>query len=365
MSTRTYLYGLDLLRVVASVLVLFTHIANWFSTRQREWWLAGWVHRDVVTPLHLNDNLSFAGVSLFLLISGLVVTHVADRERPRQFLRRRLARVLPLLFVASVIAWLLVNHAGYRPESGQSSLDLLDLLAGMTLAGFFTTPEVVFLGIAWTLLTQIVFYGYVAATMPLLRRHAWAPSALAAALCCVLLSLATGVGTVAAHRIGMIAAFFPVLCLGQLLSLVHARKVRPGAGVVLGAVHVLLFVWADRLGEYMLGGTAYPRTLLIMLALVALVMTVHGRLSRSRVVRTWSRRTYAIYLLHPLCLYPVLDRLAPVIGADVALLVALGLLAAVVEPAHRLVELPVNNWFRSREGVRSISFPRRRTRLRR
>lgn len=355
---RDYLHGLDLLRIVSSALVVYTHIANWFTTRQREWWLADHVDDAIVAPLHLNPNLSFAGVSMFLLISGIVVTHVADRETSGQFLRRRLVRIVPLLLLASVAAWLLVNLADYHPESGQSRLDFLDLLSGMTLAGFFTTPEVVFLGVTWTLLTQIAFYGYVAATIPLLRHRPWLPPVLAATLCCVALSLATGVGSVAAHRIGMVAAFIPVLCIGQVMSLVHHRKLGAGVGAGIAAAHFLVFVWADRLGEYMLSGTAFPRTLLIAAGIVGLMMVIRGRISTARLVKVWSARTYAIYLLHPLCLYPVLDRLTPVIGPDIALLIALVVLTVVTEVTHRGFEMPVNHWFRTMDRKLPISSPR-------
>jgi peptidoglycan/LPS O-acetylase OafA/YrhL len=356
-SSREYLHGLDLLRAVASSLVVYTHLANWFATRRRSWWFSEWLHDGIVAPLHLNPNLSFAGVSLFLLISGVVVTHVAARETPGPFLRRRLVRIVPLLLLASVLAWLLVNVAGYRPESGQHSLDLGDLLTGMTLAGFFTTPEIILLGIAWTLLVQIVFYGYVAATMPLLRRRAWLAPALAAVLVCTALSLVTGSGSVAGHRIGMIAAFLPVLCIGQLISLARTGALRPVVAAMLGCVHFLLFVWADRLGEYMLSGNAFGRTLLLSTGVLLLTIGIRGRVSTSGPVRGWSARTYAIYLVHPLCLYPVLDRLAPVIGSGPALLVALVLLTIVTELAHRWFEMPVNRWFRRWERTRRISCP--------
>jgi exopolysaccharide production protein ExoZ len=346
---RPYLHGLDLLRVVASVLVVYTHVSNWFSTRGHESWLMGFLNGSVVEPFQLNPGMSFAGVSIFLLVSGIVVTYVGERETSRQFLRRRLARILPLLAVVTIVAWVLINLGLYLSETRQESLDLLDLLKGITLAGFFTTPEVVLLGVAWTLVNQIFFYAYASVTLPLLRRRAWVPSALAAALVCVGLSLTAGVQDVGVHRLGMVAAYFPVMCIGHVVSLVTTRKISALTGTALGAVHFLLFVWADKLGGYLDTGTAHPRTLLLTVGLVVLCMHIGGRVSRAPVVKNWSSRTYAIYLLHPLCIYPIMDWLVPYLGTAASLLIALALLAVTTELCHRYVEMPANRWFRNRE----------------
>lgn len=344
-----YLHGLDLLRVLASVLVVYTHVAGWFSTRGHEWWASAWVDTDVINPLHLNPNLSFVGVCTFLVVSGLVVTHVADRETSPQFLRRRLVRIFPMLLLVSLAAWIMINIGVYTSESKQSSMDVLDLLSGSTLFGFFTTPELIIIGPAWTLLVQVFFYAFVAATIPLLRRHAWLPPALAAVLVIVVLGLTSTGEDVATRRFGIIAAYFPVLIIGMLISLVRAGKVPKAAGIGIGAVHFLLFVWADRIGRHFHTGTEHPRTLALVVCVVILAMAAGDRVSRAKLTRSWSARTYAIYLLHPLCLYPMLDGLSEDLGRDVALLLALVLLAVVTELTHRFFEAPVNRWVRARE----------------
>ncbi|WP_286899803.1 acyltransferase [Thermocrispum sp.] len=348
-GTRARYYGLDLLRVLASLLVVYTHIAGWYSTRGHEWWASAWVDQDVIAPLHLNPNLSFLGVATFLVVSGLVVTHVADRETAPQFLRRRLVRIFPLLLVVSLAGWILINIGVYRSESKQTSMDVLDLLTGSTMVGFFTTPEVIIIGPAWTLLVQVFFYAYVAITIPLLRRHAWIPPALAAALVIIVLGLTSNGADIATRRFGIIAAYFPVLIIGMLISLVRAGKVPMSAGVSIGAVHFLLFVWADRIGGHFHTGTEHPRTLALVFCVVVLAMAASDRVSRAKLTKAWSARTYAIYLLHPLCLYPMLDWLSPELGTDLALVLALLLLAAVTEVAHRFFEAPLNRWVRARE----------------
>jgi exopolysaccharide production protein ExoZ len=348
-----YLHGLDALRVIASVAVVYAHTVHWFLARGREHWLLSWVERDLVAALHLNQKLSFLGVSTFLVVSGVVVTHVADRERPGQFLWRRISRIAPLFFTVSVLAWCMINLGWYASESGQRSMGVLDLLGSFIFWGFFSTPEVILLVVTWTLLIQVVFYAYVAATIPLLRNRPWIPPAAAAALVCLLVSLSTGLAG-PWHRVNVIVAFFPVLCIGQLISLVRTGKVHPVAGTALGVVHFGLFTWAEKIGRSSYWGTSHPRTLALVVLIVLVVMSMNGPISRSEVIRGWSSRTYAIYLVHMLCMYPVLDGLLPVVGADVSLLLALALTALVAEVLHRFVEMPANRWIRGLETRRPV-----------
>jgi peptidoglycan/LPS O-acetylase OafA/YrhL len=344
-----YLHGLDVLRVLAAGAVLYTHVANWFDTRSRMWWLGTRVDGAVIGPLHLNPNLSFVGVATFLVISGLVVTQVAFRETPGQFLRRRLVRILPALWCFTTVSWVLIN-LGWGPAStGQRTVGFLDYLDNLVLADFFKDPQVVQLQVTWTLLIQIVCYGFVAATIPLLRRQPWIPPALAATAVSVTLAAVSGTSSVALHRVGIIAAFLPALCIGQLISMVRSGRLHPAAGFALATVHFALFVRADHLGVgYMHTGTSYPRTLALVVLGVLLVMDARGPLATSPVVRAAAKRTYALYLVHETCVYPLLDRLAPRIGPTAALAVVILLVAVAVEALHRLVEMPVQNWLRDR-----------------
>ncbi|MEU7480174.1 acyltransferase [Lentzea sp. NPDC042327] len=354
-----YMHGLDLLRVIASTVGVYVHTANWFAVNQREFSFSDFVRTVLADPLQLNPHLSFTDVTIFMVISGMVVTHVADRERPGQFLLRRFGRIIPLLVVVLVISAVLINLGVFRAETKQTSLSFLDVLTGVTLAGFFTTPTVILVGVTWTLLLQITFYSYVAATMPLLRRRPWLPPAAAAALICLTLSLASGPQSDAVHRIGVIACFITLIFIGQLITLVRSGKVHVGTGLAIGTVHFGLFVWADKLGGYAYSGGGMVRTAFLCILLVLVMMYVGGPVTKSAFVKAWSARTYAIYLIHPVCIYPTLAALAPQIGNVPALLVALLLTAAVTEVLHRYVEMAVHRRIRRWEKKRSTSAPAR------
>lgn len=350
-----YLHGLDLLRVVASCAVVLTHLVAWFTLNDREFWLATAVERGVVEPLHLNPRLSFLGVALFLVVSGVVVTHVANRERPLQFLRRRVVRLIPLLWVVSIIVWVLIN-LGFRVSSArESNLDLGDLLSGMFLVNFLQTPQVALVAVTWTLQVQVVFYCYVALTIPVLRKRAWIPPLAAAPLCFTVLLITGHFPTVLAHEIGQFASYLPVLVLGQLISLVHSGKVHPVAGTAIGAVHFTLFVWVDKVGGHTGQGDSVPRTLLFAVLLTVLLVAASGPVSRSGFIRGWSKRTYAIYLIHLSAMYPLYDTLMP--HLDATLVAVLGLVTTVLaaEALHRWIEMPADRAIRRWDRRRSVT----------
>ncbi|WP_306744182.1 acyltransferase family protein [Saccharothrix yanglingensis] len=346
-AARTgYLHGLDLLRVIASCAVVLTHLVGYFTLIRQDFWLSTWLEQGVVEPFHLNPRLSFFGVALFLVVSGVVVTHVANRERPLQFLRRRVVRLVPLLWVVAVLVWVLVNLGLRVSAADEGDLGFGNLLGAMFLTNRFQTPQVVMVGVTWTLQVQVAFYCYVALTIPVLRKRAWIPPLVAAPVCFVVLLLTHGADTSAGEEIGRFGAYLPAMCLGQLISLVHSGRVDALAGTAIGAVHFLLFCWTDMLGWYAWQGDSAPRTLLFAVLLTVVLVSARGPVSRSAFIRGWSKRTYAIYLIHLSAMYPLYDALMP--HLDDTLVVALGLAftALSAEVLHRVVEMPADRAIR-------------------
>ncbi|MFD4672868.1 acyltransferase family protein [Lentzea sp. NPDC058450] len=338
-----YMHGLDLLRILASVGLVLTHLTAWFALRDKDYWLALWVQRDVVGTLHLNSHLSLLGVALSFVLSGVVVTHVASRERPLQFLWRRVVRLMPLLWVVTLLAWTLIN-LGYQVSAAkESDLTFGALVSGMFLVNFFMDPPVALVAVTWTLTIQIVFYAYVAATIPLLRRKPWIPPLAAVPLCFITLLVTDGFSGSTAFQIGQFGAYLPVLVIGQLISLVHSGKVHPLAGTAIGAAHFVLFIWVHKATGYTLQGDSMPRTVFIAVLLTIVLVSASGPVSRSAFVRGWSKRTYAIYLVHLSCLYPLFDTLMGVLDPNLVVVLGLALTALVAEILHRLVEMPAHN----------------------
>ncbi|MBW4719534.1 acyltransferase family protein [Saccharothrix obliqua] len=352
-----YMHGLDLLRVIGSCAVVLTHLTAWYGLKDPGFWVVTAVQEGVVGTLHLNDHLHFFGVAVFLVVSGVVVTHVADRESPGQFLRRRVVRLIPLLWAATLLGWLAIKFGLYRTSADPAALGFGDLAANLVLGGFFLSPPVVVLGVTWTLLIQIGFYAYVAATIPVLRRLPWAAPLAAAPLCFVVVLATFDVSVPGLSQVGSLIGYLPLLCLGQLVSLVHSRKIAPLTGIAIGVAHFAVVVWVDKLYRYSGMGEAVPRTLLFGVLLTVLLVSMDGPVCRSPFVRGWAKRTYAVYLVHIPAMYPLLGLLTPLVGPTLATVAGLAAVAAVTEVLHRFVEVPadraIRRWERRKRERRS------------
>jgi peptidoglycan/LPS O-acetylase OafA/YrhL len=346
----TYMPGLDLLRIVAALVVLVEHYWNWMVLHGEDFAIGNAVDTVLVNPFHLNSQLVFVGVSVFLTISGVVVTHVAFRETSGQFLMRRATRLLPAFWVATAIAWILVTTgvltANHPADAG-------DLWLNLGLLNYLLPDVSSVLALTWTLAVQVAFYLYIAATMPLLKRWPWVQPAISLALTTVLISVAPPQSENPGSFFRMLATFLPLLFIGQLISLVRSRRLPVGAGVAFGVLQFLMFVRADLTSDQWPPDVAFVRTLAIMLLVLLLCSRATGKLVNSKWVGEASRRTYAVYLLHIPVGFPLLGLLTPVTGYWVSVAVALVALAVVTELMYRFVEMPFSQWYRRWEKARS------------
>jgi exopolysaccharide production protein ExoZ len=346
-ATRSgYAQGLDAVRVVASLIVIYQHIAFWLLTAGHTVWLSDVLDTTTLNPLHLDENSGFFAVALFFLVSGFGITEASGRERTGQFLGRRASRLLPPLFVAAAVAWVLVS-TGLMDANPPARLP--DLFANLVLANYWYSGSTV-LPPTWTLVVEVAFYGLVALTIPLHRRRPWVAPALAATLVSVLLSVLRTEDTVATAEARTITLYLPILFLGQLVSLVRTGRLHPLAGLGYGAVEFWLFVRANTTitvpGQ---GGPSYPRILLLALLVVVLCTRASGPIARARWVGAAARRTYSVYLMHMALAYPVLHLLVPVVGTPAGIVAALVAVVAGSELVYRYVENPVVAWYRRRE----------------
>src|SRR5262245_19704057 len=93
LPSRAKLEGLQVGRAVAAVVVVVAHaIAHPFST----------------TP-GLTHLLARFGVTLFFVISGFIMVYTTGTGRfdPREFMRRRIVRIVPLYYFATLTTLLL------------------------------------------------------------------------------------------------------------------------------------------------------------------------------------------------------------------------------------------------------------------
>jgi peptidoglycan/LPS O-acetylase OafA/YrhL len=103
-------------------------------------------------------------VAVFFLTSGFIITHVSQRESVAEFTVKRALRIFPVTALFVVISLVLNPHMRVGFTFG-------DFIRNVTLTNYFIYPQVLTIGVAWTLVIEVVFYVMTAMTMGV--RNQW------------------------------------------------------------------------------------------------------------------------------------------------------------------------------------------------
>jgi exopolysaccharide production protein ExoZ len=281
------LQSLQALRFFAALAVVWLHA-----------WRVGCAVGGVDPPDALL-GLGHFGVHVFFVLSGVVIALTAPGKTPGAFLWSRLARLVPLYFLAS----------GYQ------------MLVGAAVGGFTWTPLVAtmlfwpaydgmttpYLGVGWTLCFEMLFY--VVTTATLFRPRLGVPVALSLYALCwfgrvrlgwtplqflghpFMLEFLAGVAIARLHRPSALSPTAGALMLGAaaaLLGLMVARGLAPmdiGLTAVLRGENALLIA-------AVLGAPAA----LTVLGLLQFEPQMHGMAARG--LAGLGDASYALYLVH-------------------------------------------------------------------
>lgn len=97
-----------------------------------------------------------AGVIVFFLISGYIITYVLQQEKPLEFLIKRFFRIYPLLILAITCEYILNFYCFNIP------IDISKMIIQITLLGDFFSVPYALAGVEWTLRVEILFYIFMA-----------------------------------------------------------------------------------------------------------------------------------------------------------------------------------------------------------
>lgn len=328
-ATAPHVHGrllpaLDGLRAVAALLVVAFHVVPGVFP-----WDVGWT-----------------GVAVFFVLSGYLITRLSHADESgdgfsfRSFWIRRVTRIVPLYLLA-LAAYALLPFVG---DGGGWSEVARTLPWYLTFNGEFVHHGP--MTVAWSLGVEEKFY----VVWPLVAfgvlapwRHRLAFTALAASGCTVA-AVVTGIGGLPGYA---------ALLVGATLALLEADRgwVAAGAATPLSSPVAGWLVTVAVAGAVLganLPGRQAVTYLVLCVAVAALVLhLVHGRSPvrtalSTRPMRWLGRRSYGIYLLHPLAL-TVAEKAVPVGVPGHAAVVGVGCLALTLvasDLAHRLVETP-------------------------
>lgn len=354
------------LRGLAAVAVVIYHLGQAFWTRQQGS-AALVLHQplegaDAGSPpvlarfLHaLPVDLGGVGIALFFVLSGFVIAISLDRYSRPGFFIGRFLRLIPTFAAAFLLCVMVVwavhsspGGAGQAPGVGGTVVGVIPGLP--LLLGVDSTS----LGVDWTLIIELGFYGVCLLAYRSLTRTWWAPLLVAAG--CVLAQQAVGSQAVsdaapqwldgARYLTLLVTPFLPVLLIGVLVSSVHRGQLRPPALLV---VPVLMAVNLWLMGT----STAVPTTgeyqfsVLLAVVIFLVLWCTAADWRPGPVLRYLSDISYPLYLTHAILGYALLAALTSRgWGAVPATAVAVVCALALATALHRLVELPTHHYGR-------------------
>ena len=149
MAEKEHYFGLDLLRFFAASIVVLNHFGI-FTWNQPSIAVTGrWLAFPGLVPA---SWCGWVGVEIFFVISGFVIAASARNATPGSFLRHRIIRVFPALWICTTLAFVMLL------ASGQS----LSTLLPAYIRSLFLSPVGPYIdGVIWTLMVEAVFYSLI------------------------------------------------------------------------------------------------------------------------------------------------------------------------------------------------------------
>jgi peptidoglycan/LPS O-acetylase OafA/YrhL len=231
-----------------------------------------------------------AGVVVFFLTSGYIITHVLQKEASTDFLIKRIFRIYPLYVTAIILESLFDHYISAIPFP-----DTYTFLQRILLIGdFFNTPYAL-QGVEWTLRIEVIFYFYmfvIKATGAFNQQKLLPLLHMVAAIGIFIIPSFPGPGT---WTTGYFNAYVPFLLAGSILYLSQQRLASRVVCTI--SIIALLFISMSVISEYQ------PRWKTSHYAGYATIIFITAMLLRqqlldSKGLRILSDMTYSVYLFH-------------------------------------------------------------------
>ena len=348
---------LDLLRGPAALCVVWDHLAAvWPGHSDRVWPPVELLRTHLLEPLGLIQDLGAFGLCLFFLVSGYVITHVAQRETRGEFLLKRIFRIYPPLIVS-----ILLVVAIEALRSGRIPWTASEVLLSFTLANYLIVPQVVILGVAWTLVIEMIFYGLIWVMMPLARNHVRTLIVIQSCFV-VLVSLECRNWGPGFFLFSVSVSYLPFLFVGQISYFgLHTRKL--GFAEVFVAVLVqlaaVIYAFESIQPDFLKPGNSFLLSFIYALVLFLGAQLYSDRLVIPGIIRRAADLSYSLYLFHGIVGFLVLDHLAGWLRFDIAFWIAVLAVVAASSICWVWVERP-SQAFGRRLAKKLVVLDRRR-----
>ena len=206
------------LRGAAALLVVWDHLgATWPEYEGKTWAVVKYVREGINTPFGIIQDFGWLGVSIFFLVSGFIITHVAQRETRTSFGVKRAFRILPPLWASIglilLLDWVLtvIHVAG-----SEGTFTFGQVLRSMVLLNYFLPSLATINGVGWTLAIEVVFYFLTFVFIGLVRKSPKTTLCVNLAIVMSVLLVRHGLGATGAYLVTDVS-YIPILLLGQVM----------------------------------------------------------------------------------------------------------------------------------------------------
>lgn len=230
-----------------------------------------------------------AGVVVFFLVSGYVITYAIQKESAEVFLGKRFFRIYPL-FVFAVISEILFKYLFF----GEYEINFLHLLGTLTLTGDLFGIQYALAGVEWTLRLEMMFYVifYFAKRFELLKRKKlMAVGMIFLALIFISIAIPSWDG----WSKGYTSLYLPFIFMGVFFRFYDEKSI--GIFELVGGVFILYLIYLVSLPAI---NPILKHSYFTFVALLLFVIFwIFGNwLPHSATISKLSVLTYAVYLFH-------------------------------------------------------------------
>ncbi|WP_461124163.1 acyltransferase family protein [Saccharothrix stipae] len=333
---------IDIGRGLAALLVFYSHLAEQWVAKREVGPTPGIDFIDALTsdPMHMGlQGIGQIAVPFFFLVSGFVVTPIALRQGQRRFGLNRLVRVyIPMTFVVLLTAGVILLGARTLVGAEEPTITWWTVITNSLVVNYLIVPQVVMVGVAWTLVVEVIFYTLLVLLLPVMRRWTWL--AIGAQLTFVFVVMMSAREFGASWALFAVnVSYLPIPIIGQIIWATTSKRVPLWLGGTYVGIAWALYVLAERLELGRLD-TSYNLALAFALLCFMAGYFAEPRLKERRIWIALSERSYSIYLLHGLVAFVALDLMRPTVPLLLAIPLAVALTFGVVELSYRFVEKP-------------------------
>ncbi|WP_050590251.1 acyltransferase [Pseudomonas sp. URMO17WK12:I12] len=231
-----------------------------------------------------------AGVVVFFLTSGYIITHVLQKEAATDFLIKRAFRIYPLYITAVIL------EAAFKTfVSGEAFPDTMVFVQRLLLIGDFYSTLPALHGVEWTLRIEVLFYLFMFAMKRVGVFHFQKLIPTIYMLAAYGLYKMPPIPSSAVWSFGYLNAYGPFLFIGSMLYLAERRL--SSRLICTAASITMLYISMNVIAGYQPNWMGSHYAILALFIFMA-ALFLRAQFEDSKALRLFSDLTYSVYLFH-------------------------------------------------------------------